>query len=380
MKNSVLLFSFLLIFNSIIHAQEVIENPEKPLSKNAERTLKLIEKLRITDQPDFFYLRSPSDLKMTEDGHIYIADFFGNNFLRFSPKGEFLKNLYRKGEGPGEIRQQFGYSLSPDCAYIYDYIGRKIIVMDHEGEFLSEFKFETVGYSVFLGIYKDWLVFIKDVWPPPADWKTSGFYEIKRKIIKLSKDGKTSEENYLFSQKIFLVASSLSRHLTIPIDILENGTSFGGRGMAWDPFDSLLDVNSGYLYVSNTRDYLIHVLDLNKGKVIRSFKRKYKRVSHEIGPEEKDYIKKYDAPSKKHKEDIERLFLYNGLLWVVTSTKDEKQGKMIDVFNNKGQFLDNFYLFYDGYLSSVQDKFLFVVKSDEEGNYIIKKCVLEDEN
>ena len=53
---------------------------------------------------------------------------------------------------------------------------------------------------------------------------------------------------------------------------------------------------------------------------------------------------------------------------------------MIDVFNNKGQFLDNFYLAFDGYLNSVQDNFIFVVKSDEEGNYIIKKCIIEDEN
>ena len=321
MKKSVLLFSFLLIFNSIIHAQEVIENPEKPLSRNAGRTLKLIEKLRITDQPEFFYFRSPGDIKISQDGHIYIADFFGNNFIRFSPKGEFLKNLYKKGEGPGEIRQHFSYSLSLNYIYIFDNIKRKIIVFDHEGKFLSEFKLETGGYNDFLGIYKDWLVFIKDVWPPPIDRKTSHLHEILRKIIRLSKDGKTSEENYLFSHKIFLVAPSLSKiPLGIPFDILENGSSFGGGGMSWDPFDSVLDANSGYLYVSCTREYMIHVLDLNKREVIRSFKRKYNRVRHEMSQEEEDYIKKYNAPRKKFEEDIKRLHLYRGLLWVETST------------------------------------------------------------
>lgn len=381
MKKFVLLFSFLLIFNSIIYAQEVIENPEKPLSKNAGRTLTLIEKLRITDQPEAFYFSSVGDIKITQDGHIYIADFWGNNFIKFSPNGEFLKNLYRKGEGPGEIRQYFGYSLSLNYIYIYDYIAGKIIVIDHEGKFLSEFKLETGRYSDFLGIHQDWLVFIKDVWPPPIERKTSHLHEIKRKIIRLSKDGKTSKENYLFSHKIFLVAPSHSKKpLGIPIDILENGSSFGGGGMSWDPFDSVLDVNSGYLYVSCAREYMIHILDLNNGEIIRSFKRKYKRVRHEMSQEEEDYIKKYNAPRKKYKEDIERLHLYNGLLWVETSTKDEKRGIMIDVFNNKGQFLDNFYLAFDGYLESVQDNFIFIVKTDEEGNYIITKCIIEDEN
>ncbi len=73
------------------------------------------------------------------------------------------------------------------------------------------------------------------------------------------------------------------------------------------------------------------------------------------------------------------LINYKGLLWVETSTKDEKRGVMIDVFNSDGQFLDNFYLPLDGYLKSIQDNFIFVVKSDEEGNYIIKKCVIKED-
>ena len=363
MKKAALLLLFILIFNTVIYSQEIIENPEKPRSKNFGRTLKLIEESRITDQPGIFYFRSPGDLKITKDGYIYIADPYGNNFIKFSPNGEFLKNLYKKGEGPGEIQDYFGYALSLNKIWIYDYVKRKVIVIDHEGNFLSEYKLETEWYSDFLGIYKDWLVFVKDVWPPHADRKTSRFYEIKRKVIRVSKDGKTSEENYIFSSKTFLIASSL-----------------GGGAMSWDPFDSVLDENTGYVYVSCAREYMVHILDLNKGEVIGTFRRKYKRVRHEMSQREEDFIKKYNAPRKKYEMDIERLHLYKGLLWVETSTKDEKRGIMIDVFNNEGQFLDNFYLSLDGRIMSVHDKFIFVVKSDEEGNYIIKKCIIEDEN
>jgi hypothetical protein len=363
MRKIVLRLLLFLIITSVIYSQEIIENPEKPLSKNAGRTLKLVEELRITDEPGVFYFRSPGNLKITEDGHIYIADPYGSNFIKFSPNGQFLKNLYKKGEGPGEIQDYFDYALSLNRIYIYDYMRGKIIITDYEGNLLSEYKLETERHNDFLGIYKDSLILLKDIWPPHVDRKTSRLYEIKRKIIKLSKDGKTSEENNIFSNKIFLIASSL-----------------GGGAMPWDSFYSVLDEDSGYLYVSSTREYMVHLLDLNRRKVIRSFTRKYKRVRHEMSQREEDFIKKYNAPRKKYEEDIERLHLYKGLLWVETSIKDEKRGIMIDVFNSKGQFLDNFYLALDGNLMSVQDKFLFVVKSDEEGNYIIKKCIIKDEN
>ncbi len=363
MKRLALTFTPVFVLSCIILAQTVTENPETPLNKKAGRTLKLAEELRITDEPGVFYFRYPSDLKMKEDGHIFIADPYGHNFLKFSPTGEFLKNLYKKGEGPGELQDYFYYSFAPDSLYIYDPVKRKIIVIDYKGKLLSEFKPERETYSDFLGIYKKRLIFTKSVYPPHDDRKTSRFYDIETKIIQLSKDGKTSQEKYTFSNQIFLIASSL-----------------GGGAMSWDPFDTVLDEKTGYLYISCTRDYMIHMLDLNKGEVIRSFSRKYERVRYEMSERENNFTKKYDAPKKKYEQDIERLHLYKGLLWVETSTKDEKRRVMIDVFNDKGQFLDNFYLACDGSLMSIQNNFIFVSKSDEEGNFVIKKCVIEDEN
>ncbi|MDH5467958.1 MAG: hypothetical protein OEY25_11120, partial [Candidatus Aminicenantes bacterium] len=49
MKKSVLLFPFLLIFSSVIYAQEIIENPEKPLSEKAGRVVNLERILQVKD-------------------------------------------------------------------------------------------------------------------------------------------------------------------------------------------------------------------------------------------------------------------------------------------------------------------------------------------
>lgn len=361
MKRPALIFSFLFIFAPIIFAQTIINNSEKPLSKNAGRTLKLIEELRITDQPGVFYFRSPGNSKITKDGYIYIADPYGNNFLKFSPNGEFLKNLYKKGEGPGEIQDYFDYALSLNRIYIYDYVRGKIISIDHEGKLLSEYKLETERYSDYLGVYKDWLVFLKTVYPPHIDRKTSRFYKIKGEIIKLSRDGRTRKESYIFSNKRFLIASSQ-----------------GGGMISWDSYISTLDEKKGYLYMAPTREYLVHVLDLEKSKIIRSFRRKYKRVIYEMSNREKESAKKYNAPRKKFTPDIKSLYVNKGLIWVVTSTQDDEKGTMVDVFNEDGQFVDNFFINLKGYLMSVHESSVFIRETDEAGNYVIKKYRIDD--
>ncbi|MGB2763397.1 MAG: hypothetical protein WBC20_03200, partial [Candidatus Aminicenantaceae bacterium] len=82
MKRPELIFAFLFIFSSVIFAQEIIKNPEKPSSKKAGRILKLEEVFRITDESGDFYFRYPGDLKVAPDGTIFIAD--EDQFLKFS--------------------------------------------------------------------------------------------------------------------------------------------------------------------------------------------------------------------------------------------------------------------------------------------------------
>ncbi|MFX1534096.1 MAG: 6-bladed beta-propeller [Promethearchaeota archaeon] len=356
MKKTILLFSFLLIFSSVIYTQDVIENPEKPLSKNAGRVLKLKEVMSISDEPGKFYFRYPRDIKIANDGSIFVSDYRGYNLLKFSPDGMFIKNLYKKGEGPGEIQDYFEYALSQNEIYIYDFVKRKVIHMEQDGSLINEFKTYTEQYNEFKGIFQDWLIFMKRILPEERD--KVQMYQVKNAIVLPSKDGEKEKESHVFINKRFYIA--------------------GSGMMVWDPFDSVFDENSGYLYVSCTREYMVHVLDMNSGKVIRSFKRKYKRVPYEMSLDEEDFIKRVNAPRKKYEEDINRLHLFNGLLWVETSTKNEEKGIMIDVFNKKGQFVDNFYLALDGYLISVQDNSIFIGESDEDGNIIVRNYIIED--
>jgi hypothetical protein len=108
MKRSALIFTFLLVFSSMNLTQEIIENQEKPLSKNASRVIKLQEVFRIKDESGNFYFKSIEsygNLKVAPDGTFLISE--ENQLLKFSPQGKFVKNLLRTGQGPSEMSSIF---------------------------------------------------------------------------------------------------------------------------------------------------------------------------------------------------------------------------------------------------------------------------------
>jgi hypothetical protein len=354
-----LFFSLLLVFVHL-NAQQVVENPDKPSNPKAGRILKLKEVLLIKEELGKFYFKSPGDVKIATEGSIYISDPYAANFLKFSPDGKFLKNLYKKGEGPGEISDYFGYSLLQNEIFIFDFVKSKVIIMDLEGNLVNEFKLEAGTYNDFMGVADNNLVFLNKVYP--FERKTSKLYDIKNVIVLVSKDGKTKKEIHAFLNKTFLVALAQ-----------------GGGGRSWDPFLSILDGENQRIFVCHSSEYMIEALDLNKGEMIKSFGRKYRRVDHVVEKWEEDFQKRFNTPKKKYEHDIEGLFINKDELWVKTSTEDKQKGFLIDVFDENGRYLDNFFIKINGTISTVHEDFLYAVETDENGIPSIVKYKIEDE-
>ena len=97
---------------SIVDGVEVVVNPAVPLHKNPGRVLKVREKLRIRDTGDTFYFKGPGSPEIAPDGSIFIKQI--GQLLRFSPEGAFLGNLFKPGQGPGEIEMPLGYLIEGD--------------------------------------------------------------------------------------------------------------------------------------------------------------------------------------------------------------------------------------------------------------------------
>jgi hypothetical protein len=352
-KTSAILFVLIFIPLEIL-AQTIIENPEKPLAKNAGRVLKLQEIWRITDEGGQFYFKYPTELRMSSDGHIFLAD--ENELLKFTPEGKFIKNLFKKGQGPGEIKSDFAYFLHDNEIYIYDFMALKMIRTDLNGEFIKQVRIESGPYNGFYGVFKDWLIFLKDVFPPPAERKSKLQY-MPCAIRLVSEDGKIEKECYMFQRQMFFQPNGFT---------------------SWTRWASILSEDGNRLYVSHTRDYLIETLDLNKGQVINRFKRVYPSVKYKERGWEKNFYKKFNAPKIRYEIDIAGLFINKDSLWVRTSTSNKGKGALFDVFDAKGRFIDNFYLGAGRTLLNPYGDTVFVLEKDQAENYrLIKYKIME---
>jgi hypothetical protein len=145
--------------------------------------------------------------------------------------------------------------------------------------------------------------------------------------------------------------------------------------MDWAPFYGLLDSDAQNLFVCHTSEYNIALADLGKNQVIKQFNRKYRRIKYAMTESQKKFYQriKIKPPERKQKNDITGLFLNKDNLWVKTSTKNEKKGVLIDVFNKEGKYIDNFYLNLKGELMAVLGDFIFMNEKDEEENIQIVK-------
>jgi hypothetical protein len=338
------------ILIGLLAAQEIIENPAKPLAKDAGRILKLTEVWRITDESGEFYFRYPHNLKIADDGSIYLAD--AEQFLRFSPDGNFLKNLYRKGQGPGEIGGNYFYYFThgPDL-FIRDMNYGRLWRTDLDGVFQEQINLVNKDYRGLLGIIPDGLLFLKSVMPPPEE-RTGKLMEILRTVVLVAMDGLKQKDIATFRPKEFLAPQA---------------------GMSWDPSVIKTSPDGKLLYAVHSRDYLIEVVDISSGTTIRSYRRQYPRVPYAEKGWEPDFRKKYGAPKMEYEIDISDIFPSGDRLWVETSTDDKAKGRLIDVFDKDGRFVDSFFLGAGKKLMLVRDAFVICQEKKEDESIALVK-------
>lgn len=340
---------FIVIFLVTVYAQQIINNPKTPRNKNAGRVLQLNEVMRISGEGENYYYNGANELQIDKSGNIYICDFWHTNkrahLPKFSPDGRFINDLYKQGEGPGEIQSAFDFAISESEVYVYDYMKRKIIVMEEDGKFVKEFKLKSDSFSELIGIFEEWLLFLRK--SAPYERKTSRLYDVRNVIVFVSKDGKIEKDFATFLSKQFFISSAQ-----------------GGGSMSWDPFISV--IANDKLFVCHSQEYLIEVLDLKSGKIILRFKRKYPRVKHELQKWEKDFASRFNAPKKKFKPDINDLLYNHGYLWVKTSTEDEKKGFLFDLYDTEARFLDSFFINVKGRIVKIDGDFLYSSETDED--------------
>jgi hypothetical protein len=329
--------------------QAIVENPAKPLAKDAGRVLKLAEAWRITDDSGDFYFKYPRELKIADDGTIFLAE--EEQFLKFSPDGRFLKDLYRKGQGPGEIGGYFYFHVSAAALFIEDMSSQRFWRADLDGVYQAQIELASKDYRGFIGVLPEGYLFLKTAWPPLGE-RTGKLMEILHTVVLVGWDGSEQRDLVTFRPKTYLAPNA---------------------GMSWDPDIIELSPDGKRLYAVHSRDYVIDVVDLPSGRISRRLSRAYGKVPHNEADHESEFRKRNGSPKKEFEADVDGLFPVGDGLWAATSTVDKVKGRLIDVFDRDGRFVDNFYLGAGRMLMAVQEGVVFCQEKNEEETITVVK-------
>jgi hypothetical protein len=299
---------------------QVIENPKTPPSPNAGRVVSLKEVARITDEKGLFYFVQPLAVFTGRDGSAYVQEF--KQLLKFDPQGRYIKNLLKKGSGPGELNDNLTDVLILEKEIVlWSSNSLKLIRTGLDGRLIED-KTSPVPLGSLLGAFGGRFFFLKREFVELPKARINGIYENDYRFI-------------IFNERGEIIPTPFLMPCTASIHFRQGGISIGTISR---PMTLAADDRSVFLF--HSPDYLIKLLDLEKGTVVRSFRRGYDRVRYAAKTPPG-----YPAELvPKFHNDLCRLLWRNDRLWAVTSTFDPKKGILVDVFSREGRYLDNFYL------------------------------------
>ncbi len=350
-------------------AQTIVENPAKPKAVNAGRVVAPQEVLAISDEgTDEFYFKYPWRLKTTPDGSLLVRDV--DQVLHFDRNGKFLRNLFKKGQGPGELTYVGSILAVEKSIVVQSNSPNKLIFFDASGKFEKEIPIRSEGRTSMTPLHYSKGVFYFQAREFPRVSGDPDYVDAPETIVAVNETTLEAKPGASFPVRSFVI------------------TQGGGGGMF--QIASLITVPfmGGSLVLTHTSEYLLKIYDPAAVKVVREFRRAYDRVKPEPLTEEQKKGsmiidgKHYGPPEQKFQNDVRNLLSHGDEIWAVTSTKDKVKGILVDIFDGEGVYRDCFWLkLPEAALKSVlspgscalDGEFLWVVERSEDDTFAIKK-------
>lgn len=148
---------------------------------------------------DSTHFNMPTDVAITPEGHIFVADGYGNNRVaHFGPTGQFLQSWGKMGIGPGEFSLPHSIALdSAGLLYVADRNNARVQIFDQSGRYLNEWRNLCVPWHV-------WITPTDEVYvcgSSPDRWKTKlpipgtmvGIPPRDQLVLRLSTDGRVQQ-------------------------------------------------------------------------------------------------------------------------------------------------------------------------------------------
>jgi hypothetical protein len=332
---------------------QLIENPAKPIAANAGRIVTLKEELRIEDTRAGYFFKNPSSIRVSPRGDIFFRDG-QEQALLFDPKGRFVRNLFEKGQGPGELTSLTDTWVSPDRLYLRGNPA-KILIFDFEGNLIKELPLRG-GTPAGRFVWADSANLLLSGPGRPDPSGGTGLRDVPWDIVAIAPDGTSQERIGSFSISAFL-------------EVEAGGTI---SYTSWNQLQ-VVALNGNSLFLNSSPEYLIENFVRDKKTVVLRFRRPYARQKRTgSGPAAPEFW-----------PDIYALHIVDGRLWVQTWTVTEEKGILFDVFDAEGRYIDNFYLQSlikneDGKPARVRmtiaGGFAYFSEETSDGLIVIRKC------
>lgn len=356
-------WGIVLLASALCSGQTVIENPKKPSSPEAGRTIKLIEQLRIRDDgKEIVFREPPYQLQIGDDGSIYFANGFEH--FKCDAQGRFVYRIVRSGQGPGEAQLATKALLTRGGVLIQAKNPPKLMRFGAKGEYIGEDRTTATDLYEFVMLKDGKIYAFLEETPPWNDVPRPDYYEAPYSFCVLSPDLKEVRKTFQFPIRWYL-----------------------RRGSGWKQarFDfAYKDLET--IYVVHGIDYRIDVFNARTNKVERTITRKYDKVKRPPDPRERQPAFN-GPPPLEYSYDINKVLIAGDHIWVITSTRNERQSRLVDVFDAKGKYVDAFYLeFPSGFAPSqlllgrvaMKNGFLYTVDEDTESLFSIAKYEIRD--
>jgi hypothetical protein len=361
-----------LIVSSLILTASHSKPIKKSSTRNSKCTLSLVEVLQIRDTAEDFYFKYPGNIKVSEDGSIFLID--EDQLLKFNSKGNFVSNFFKKGQGPSELVSNTNYFIDGDLLIIHDSSLSKMLYINHQtGDMVKEFRIPGQAYRHFFAYSNDMLYFLEN---QPRD--TQGklkIIDVDVKLIKVEPKTKTVQHINSFSISHIVLKAGERKIVQRRSRLLHTS------------------VDSDEIFISHTPEYGIKLFNFSRNQVAKRISRKFYRtkVTDEtrkfapggnLGKISIDGVNFFKVPVDNYLPDIQLLFRYKNRLWAVTSEIHKGNNVLVDVYKQNGDFVKQFYIKCPpkvkpyrvrNWLKTISGDFLYAVEEDEDGQRMIKK-------
>jgi hypothetical protein len=128
---------------------KTLTNPEYP--RDGRFIAKLTAEMSCGEEakPEMAMLNNPLDLKVDDQGRVYVMDWGDVHIKVYDSQGRFLRTIGRKGQGPGEFDTPSFFDLTKSGKIcILDGRQRRVTFLTSQGEYVSSFRFDGFFHSL----------------------------------------------------------------------------------------------------------------------------------------------------------------------------------------------------------------------------------------